>query len=185
MKAKWIPLSLIGGLTTGLALLVGLGTTAGWPGNAPRPAPAAARVQSGPIAPGGAAVNGMTGSRDALLSMLAKVARLDGAEPVSVSGYPISALASAERDGEKKPPVIAAPHKVTGVVMSPGGPGAAVIDDRVRQEGDVLADGTRVVRIRPGLVVLVGPTGETVRHSVTQSYTPPKPVSASGDQEQP
>lgn len=185
MKAKWIPLSAVGLLAAGLALLAGLGTTAVWPGNAPRPVPAAAPVPSATVAPRGVAANVMPGNRDALLRMLAKVARLEETEPVSVSGYPISALASAEREGENKLPVIVAAHKVTGVVMSPGGQGAAVIDDRVRQEGDVLADGTRVVRIRPGLVVLVDPTGERVRHSVTQSYAVPKSASTSGEQEQP
>lgn len=186
MKAKCIPLAYAVLMAAGVAAAVGVGLSSmagmramGASGKS-LPSKPAARNGAGAGATGVAVLTPEV--RQELLRTLKEVAAFDAIEPVSMSSYPISPLSSADRADDNPAPPPASDHKVSGVVMSVKGRGTALIDDRVQQEGDVLADGSRVQSIRPGKVVLVGPSGVVSRYAVTQGFTPSKPAQPGKEQ---
>lgn len=190
MKAKWIPLGYAVLMAVGVAAAVSVGMSSmsgmramGASGKS-LPAKPVARNGAGAGAGAGATGGAMLTPevRQELLRTLKEVAAFDAIEPVSMSSYPISPLSSADRADDNPAPPPAADHKVSGVVMSVKGRGTALIDDRVQQEGDVLPDGSRVQSIRPGKVVLVGPSGVVSRYAVTQGFAPSKPAQPGKEQ---
>ncbi|WP_147284380.1 hypothetical protein [Pseudacidovorax intermedius] len=116
--------------------------------------------------------------RQELFRTLNDVSALDGIEPLSVSSYPINQMSSAERANENPQPQEPAAHKISVVLISEGGGAAAVIDERIQHEGDVLSDGSRVHLIRNGTVVIQEASGRMTNYSVPQSLAPSKPAQA-------
>lgn len=177
MKAKWIPLCYAGLMAIGVAAATTVGLSSVY-----RSRPSLPPVKGAPARAPGTAAPAADGSalpvpaREQLLRTLRTVAAFDAIEPLSVSSYPISPLSSADRAAEAPQPAPAADHRVSVVVMSSSDTGTAVIDGQVRKVGDMLPDGSRVQSIRPGRVVLVGPTGQLGRYAVTQSYAVAKPA---------